>query len=196
MNPFTLVVTDTSPLITLAKADELDLLLKFGAPVEIPDIVFLEATRDGFEDGQRLAAWVNENREQVHIAWTSRVREWLILKEAGERAKGYGEIAAIEVVNGFTAQHPDEPVVLIYEDSDMNTFSVRAKVEMITTGTLLDSLEQARVIQSADRILDQATDAGRNVEKQRDQPSNERVADALRVARERSLDRGRGGFER
>jgi hypothetical protein len=38
---YSLIVTDASPLITLAVANELDVLLLVGVPVEIPDAVFL-----------------------------------------------------------------------------------------------------------------------------------------------------------
>ena len=43
--PFHLIVTDTSPLITLALADALDVLLRPSIPVSIPDAVYVEATR-------------------------------------------------------------------------------------------------------------------------------------------------------
>ncbi len=45
MSSFGLIVTDTSPLITLALADALDVLLRPGLPVSIPDAVYVEATR-------------------------------------------------------------------------------------------------------------------------------------------------------
>ena len=43
--PYSLIVTDTSPLFTLALAGSLDVLLRPGLPVRIPDAVYIEATR-------------------------------------------------------------------------------------------------------------------------------------------------------
>ena len=43
--PFSLIVTDTSPLFTLGLADALDTLLRPGLAVSIPDAVYVEATR-------------------------------------------------------------------------------------------------------------------------------------------------------
>ncbi len=157
MSGFALIVTDTSPLITLARADQLDLLLELDAPSEIPDVVFFEATREGFVDGERLVGWVNRRSKAVRIAPTSRAREWLILKEAGERAKGFGDLAAIEVVNSFSTEHPTEQIMLLYEDSDLRRYQVAQAALLVTTGTLLLELERAGRIQSADRVLDEAT---------------------------------------
>ena len=41
--PFSLIVTDTSPLFTLVLADALDVLLLRGLPVRIPDAVYVGA---------------------------------------------------------------------------------------------------------------------------------------------------------
>ncbi len=57
----TLIVTDVSPLITLAAAGTLDYLLYPGLPVIIPDAVFYEATRQT----DRMGADV----ERAVIAW-------------------------------------------------------------------------------------------------------------------------------
>jgi hypothetical protein len=40
---YRLIVTDTSPLFTLVLADSLDVLLRPGLPVSIPDAVYIEA---------------------------------------------------------------------------------------------------------------------------------------------------------
>jgi hypothetical protein len=51
--PFHLIVTDTSPLITLALTDALEVLLRPRIPVSIPDAVYIE--RHAFEP-QRVRA--------------------------------------------------------------------------------------------------------------------------------------------
>ena len=180
MSAFALVVSDTSPLITLAKADQLDLLLSLHAPIEVPDVVFFEATRAGFDDGKRLVDWSNRHSGQVRIAPTSRLREWMILTEAGERAKEFSELAAIETVEIFAASHPGGRVLLLYEDSDLTRYRIAGAPELVTTGTLLLELERAGRIQSAHHILDEAVAAARNLEQQRTQPGHDRLRDALR----------------
>jgi hypothetical protein len=68
---FTLIVTDTSPLITLALAGELDLLLRPGIPVHIPDAVLNEATRVRTAAGANaIVEWTNAHLDQVHIVST------------------------------------------------------------------------------------------------------------------------------
>ena len=65
---YALIVTDTSPLITLALADELDLLLRPGIPVSIPDAVYIEATRIRTAGGaSTIVEWLNAHLDQVHI---------------------------------------------------------------------------------------------------------------------------------
>ncbi len=59
---FHLIVTDTSPLITLALADALDLLLRPSIPVSIPDAVYIEATRVRTAAGaSRIVEWMNDH---------------------------------------------------------------------------------------------------------------------------------------
>jgi hypothetical protein len=68
---YTLIVTDASPLITLALAGELDLLLRLGTPVSISDAVFNEATRVRTAGGaSAIVEWVNAHLNQLHIAPT------------------------------------------------------------------------------------------------------------------------------
>ena len=43
---FGLLVTDASPLITLAAADALSCLTRLGLPIIIPDMVYVEVTQD------------------------------------------------------------------------------------------------------------------------------------------------------
>lgn len=69
--PYRLVVTDTSPLITLALADSPDTLLRPGLTVHIPDAVYTEAIRirDAPGAGQ-IVEWINAHRSTVHLIAT------------------------------------------------------------------------------------------------------------------------------
>jgi hypothetical protein len=88
---YTLIVTDTSPLITLALAGELDLLLRLGTPVSIPDAVFNEATRVRAAGGaSAIVEWVNAHLDQVHIAPTEVGIDQQRRLEEGRSTRGLG----------------------------------------------------------------------------------------------------------
>jgi hypothetical protein len=58
---------------------------------------------------------------------------------------------------------------------------VDERVDLISTGNFLRELEAAHLIQSTDRILDVATEAGRNMQRQRETTSDESVRGALQA---------------
>ena len=63
-----LIVTDASPLITLAAAESLDLLTMPEIPVSIPDMVYYEVTRDIAKLGATsVIDWVKGNRALVRL---------------------------------------------------------------------------------------------------------------------------------
>ncbi|MEO5369944.1 MAG: hypothetical protein H7833_07725 [Magnetococcus sp. DMHC-1] len=60
----TIIVTDTSPLITLAAVQCLDYLLYSALPVVIPDAVFYEATHaSGKLGAQEIMGWYHRRPE-------------------------------------------------------------------------------------------------------------------------------------
>ena len=162
-----LIVCDASPLITLAMADELDVLLRQPWPITVPDAVYNEAANEAHADGIRIANWIENNKDRVRVAATEAGVEQGALLRAGLRARNAGENAAMQVINRFLESEPDKRAVLLYEDDDVRSLPVLDRADIFTTGQLLSALEEARVIQSADRILDEAARAGRNVAAQR-----------------------------
>ena len=69
--PYSLIVTDTSPLFTLVFAGSLDALLRPGLPVRIPDAVFIEATRvRGAPGSEQIVEWINAHLDMVQIVPT------------------------------------------------------------------------------------------------------------------------------
>ena len=65
---FSLIVTDTSPLFTPVLADALDVLLRPGLPVRIPDAGYIEATRaHGAPGADQIVAWINDHLDAVRI---------------------------------------------------------------------------------------------------------------------------------
>lgn len=191
-NLFRLFVTDTSPLITLAMADALDLLLKPEIPISIPDAVYVEATRIRAADGATaILELLHENRALAAIAPTEIGIDQLRRLEEGRTIRGLGEAAAIESLDRFLASDESARALLLFEETDIlrRRAVVDARVTLVSTGDFLRSLEAERLIQSSDEILDRAMASGRNVDRQRgaDSPPEARAAveEHLRVVRDR-----------
>lgn len=162
----TIIVPDSSPLITLAAAKSLDVLLKPGLPVKIPDGVLWEATRHIDKLGAReIVDWLADNEDAVHISVT---REHALRSDEVEadvkRIKNHGERCALEIVERLAEQDPPHQSILIYEDGDVTLLTIvnTEKIAVITTASFLDELERQHLIQSADYILDEAVTGGRN----------------------------------
>ena len=167
---FGLIVTDTSPLLTLALADALDTLLRAGLPITIPDAVYVEATRvRGAPGAQSIVDWINANLDSVRIVPTDIGIDQQRRAEEGRSIRGLGEQAAIEALDRFLAANLQAEALLLFEDNDVRKRQavLDERASLISTGDLLRELEAAGLIQSADRILDAAAAEGRNVERLR-----------------------------
>jgi hypothetical protein len=169
--PFSLIVTDTSPLFTLVLADALDVLLRPGLPVRIPDAVYIEATRvHGAPGADQIVAWINDHLDAVRIVPTDIGIDQQRRLEEGRSIRGLGEQAAIETLERFLRSDPVAEALLLFEDTDVQKRRavVDERVSLISTGEFLRELETAGLIQSTDYILDRAAARGRNIEKQRE----------------------------
>jgi hypothetical protein len=180
-----LIVTDASPLITLAAGDALECLTMPGVTVIIPDMVYAEVAQDLARLGaDEIVQWARRHHGHVEIAPTMVFAEFQALRAMNPRtrSRGRGEQAALEVLNAAIADDADLEAVLLFEDTDVRKRRfVRALPERVTalsTGDLLHELENAGRIQSADHVLDIATGKERNVEAQR-QPQGDEEARAL-----------------
>jgi hypothetical protein len=169
-----LIVTDASPLITLAAGDALECLTMPGVPVIIPDMVYFEVAQDYAKLGsEAIVEWARRHRRQVEIVPTTTFTEFQTLRVTNPRtrSRGRGERAALEVLNAAIAEEPEIEAILLYEDNDIRRRRfVRALPERVTalaTCDLLHELEAAGRIQSSDHILDLAAAKERNVEAQR-----------------------------
>ena len=181
--PFSLIVTDTSPLLTLTLADSLDALLRPELPVSIPDAVYIEATRvHGAPGAEQIVEWINAHLDTVRIIPTDIGIDQQRRLEEGRSMRGLGEQAAIEALDRFLRSDAEAEALLLFEDSDVQKRRaiVEARVSLISTGDFLRELEAARLIQSADFILDQAAARGRNVERQRQAGSDAATRERLR----------------
>lgn len=187
-----LIVTDTSPLLTLVLADALDVLLRPGLPVSIPDAVYVEATRvRGAPGAEQIVAWLNDHLDAVRIVPTDIGIDQQRRLEEGRTIRGLGEQAAIETLDRFLRSHPSAEALLLFEDSDVEKRRaiLSARASLVSTGDFLRELEAAGLIQSADFILDQATARGRNVEQQRS--AGEPASSGEKLRQQLGQDRGK-----
>ena len=181
--PFSLIVTDTSPLFTLVLADALDVLLRPGLAISIPDAVYIEATRvHGAPGADQIVAWINDHLDAVRIVPTDIGIDQQRRLEEGRSIRGLGEQAAIETLERFLRSDPTAEALLLFEDSDVQKRRavVDERVSLISTGEFLRELEAAGLIQSTDYILDQAAARGRNVAKQREAAEDGTTRERLR----------------
>ena len=182
MTQLGLIVTDASPLITLAAADALECLTMPGLPVIIPDMVYFEVTRDLVKTGAAdIVHWTRRHHGQVEIVATDVFAEFQVICAADPKArsKGRGEQAALEVLNDAIDADPEIEAVLLFEDNDVKkrrfVRGLPERVMALSTGDLLYELEAAGRIQSSDHILDVAAEKERNVFQQR-APSTDEAA--------------------
>jgi hypothetical protein len=181
--PFSLIVTDTSPLLTLALADALDSLLRPRLPVRIPDAVYIEATRvHGAPGADEIVEWINGHLDEVRIVPTDVGIDQQRRIEEGRSIRGLGEQASIEALDRFLRTDPDAQALLLFEDTDIERRRavIDERVSLISTGDFLRELEGAGLIQSADFILDRAAAQGRNVERQRQASPDAAARERLR----------------
>jgi len=189
--PFNLIVTDTSPLFTLVLANALDVLLRPGLAVSIPDAVYVEATRvHGAPGAEQIVEWINAHLDTVRIIPTDIGIDQQRRLEERRSIRGLGEQAAIEALERFLRSDPKAEALLLFEDSDVESRRavVDARVSLISTGDFLRELEAAGLIQSTDQILDAATEQGRNVERQRRATTNLETRTRLRQQLQRRRD--------
>ena len=181
--PFTLIVADTSPLITLALANSLDALLRPSLPVNIPDAVYIEATRVGGAPGaEHIVDWINLHLDQVRLIPTEIGIDQQRRLEDGRSIRAMGELAALEVLDRTLRADAAAEALLIFEDSDVSRRRavLGERASLITTGDFLRELEGAGFIQSTDFILDAAAAQGRNIERLRQAACEDGTRERLR----------------
>lgn len=164
---YTIIVPDSGPLLTLAAANSLELLTRPGIPVLVPDGVYFETVRFPHMPGaDDIVQWAKQAGDLVRIVPTetnAEAQQYLANNPDKKRRRGLGEQCALEVVNDQSLAHPGTKSMLIYEDSDVTGLRLvrPADVDTISTSDFLHLLEEARLIQSADHILDTAVAGGR-----------------------------------
>jgi hypothetical protein len=155
------LLPDAGPLITLAYADALDLLLKSGWAVALVDMVLHEVTRNETPTSARIGAWARDNHIPVlETAIYSRYRQACATSPA--RKANLGEFAIQEAMSGFSLA-AEKTGLFLFEDSKIAraSFLLPDNCRKVSTRAFLIFLEQQGLIESATEVERRAIMAGR-----------------------------------
>lgn len=156
----TVLVSDTSPLITLASAQSLEYLLYLGLPIVIPDGVFYEATADGAKLGaQAIREWVLAHHERVRIAPTS---IFAAARSSAQRVKGLGELSALEAVQDLDLPQGARAILMFEDARAARTLIPDNQILAVSTRDFLVALAGEGLISSAEAVYQRAREAGRH----------------------------------
>ncbi len=169
-----LLLPDAGPLITLAYADALDLLLKPGWAVHIVDMVLHEVTRNATPTSQAIAAWIHKNEVQVvHTKVYERYRQAMESGDHMPRKANLGELGIQEAMTGFAFNNPAPAGVFLFEDHKIARarFILPDQCRKVSTRAFLTFLEQKGWLESAADVERKAIINGRNFSQLRFPPS-------------------------
>ncbi|MBK8401310.1 MAG: hypothetical protein IPL29_09735 [Propionivibrio sp.] len=157
------LLPDAGPLITLAYADALDLLLKSGWAVMLVDMVLHEVTRNQTPTSGKLATWVTSAQIPVLPTKTFEHFRQTVTETPSPRTRDLGELAIQETMNEFALKVPPKTGVFLFEDHKIAraSFMVPDNCRKISTRAFLIFLEQKGLIVSATDIERRAVQAGR-----------------------------------
>jgi len=158
----TTLLPDAGPLITLAYADALDLLLKPGWSVELVDMVLHEVTRNETPTSKRIASWIRENG--LRVVETKVYHHYRQSDSAAPARKAnLGELAIQQAMNDFGLAF-ERTGVFLFEDHKIAraSFLIPDNCRKVSTRAFLLFLEQKGLIESAAGIERKAILAGRH----------------------------------
>lgn len=158
------LLPDAGPLITLAYADALDLLLQPGWSVEWVDMVLHEVTRNQTPTSERIDAWARKNGVPILPTRTFQYhRQRISAGEASAKKSNLGELAIQEVMNDFALTMPPRTGIFLFEDHKIAraSFLLPDNCSKVTTRAFLLFLEQRGWLESAVEIERRAIANGR-----------------------------------
>ena len=167
------LLPDAGPLITLAYADALDLLLEPGWPVLLVDMVLHELMRNQTPTSKSLARWVVDRNLSVHSTRTfEHHQKALAANPAVLRTANLGELAIQEAMSDLALDRPQSCSVFLFEDHKIAraSFLVPENCRKISTRAFLMYLEQRGLLRSAADVELRAIQAGRSFSKLRFPP--------------------------
>lgn len=166
------LMPDAGPLITLAYAGRLDLLLRPGWPLRLVDMVLHELTRNATPTRDAIQAFVAEHKPTLVTTATFLHFQALQPSEAGApnappsappRKAGLGELALQEAINSMALAQPPQSVVLLFEDHKIasTAFHLPQGTQRVSTRAFLLFLQDRGWLDSAAEIERLAVNAGR-----------------------------------
>ena len=168
-----LLLPDAGPLITLAYADALDVLLRPGWPVQIVDMVLHEVTRNQTPTSQAIGAWADKNKLQVLP--TKIYKHYQRAQAVGATTpnkSNLGELAIQEAMTDLVLNNPPPIGVFLFEDHKIARagFVLPENCRKVSTRAFLTFLEQKGWLASAAAVERKAILNGRNFSRLRFPP--------------------------
>lgn len=150
-----IIVTDTGPLKTLAYAQRLDLLLKPGLPVRVPDMVLKELEAGLPRPGNAAAlefvetCIANNLIEKVDTG-VPQIADYLRSIDQDP-----GDVSVVGALNKYKKTNPGDFALLLFEDKDLarKQFFLPDNVFLLTTRPFLQELQDRGYVSSVEAIL-------------------------------------------
>ncbi len=158
------LLPDAGPLITLAYADSLDLLLRPGWSVALVDMVLHEVTRTQTPTSDKLAKWVQANKLSIVPTQIYEHHQQTVLSSSTPpRKSNLGELAIQESMNSLALKQPAKTGVFLFEDHKIArvSFVLPDNCRKVSTRAFLIFLEQKGWLASASAVERKAIHAGR-----------------------------------
>lgn len=158
-----ILLADAGPLITLAYADALDVLLTPGWTVQLVDMVQFEVTRNQTPTSEKIADWIHRHNIQILKSVIFQRYQQALNEGKSPRKNNLGELATQEIMQHFVLQEPPQTGVFLFEDHKIarTSFVLPDNCRKISTRAFLGFLEQQGWIESATDIEQKAVQAGR-----------------------------------
>ena len=155
------LLPDAGPLITLAYADALEVLMLPGWQVRVVDMVQHEVTRNPTPTSKKLAKWLKRKSVQIISTQTFHIHAQ-VLGQPGRKAN-LGELAIQEAINQMALAQPPQRAVMLFEDHRIASanFYLPDDSLKVSTRAFLTFLQDKGWIDSASDIERQAILAGR-----------------------------------
>ncbi|WP_338925664.1 hypothetical protein IHE33_09410 [Mycetohabitans endofungorum] len=155
------LLPDAGPLITLAYADALHLLLKSGWSVALVGMVQHEVTRSETPTSTRIVTWARNN--SIPVLETNIYHRYMQANIASPvRKANLGELAIQEAMSGFGLA-AEQTGIFLFEDHKFAraSFLLPDNCRKVSTRAFLLFLEQQNLIDSAVEVERRAVLAGR-----------------------------------
>jgi predicted nucleic acid-binding protein len=161
-----LVVPDSGPLITLAYAGRLDLLLAIHIKIVIIDMVKLELTRNKTETSELILDFISKNNIEIKTTeiGSKALKEGDAFKKAHAGERALQDFLFEFYDENLEAADGQKVALLLFEDHKIagTAFVLPDNVYTISTKAFLNRLETLKVIDSAQEVVNAAFLAGRN----------------------------------